>query len=290
MSTTFGNSNDSDEAYLAESSINFYVRNLFTQVAALKPDDPIEFASRYFKRIHSCHHVLGADYAYICATKSNRRAFIFCLMEILVTFPLDVDMSASEYQQIIEMICPDFPKRFVLDAAAAIGPSSGRSESESSNMVSDSLHGVGGTLGGKYRHSQFRIALHFFIIFEEWIKYIETIFREEGSLDCLSTFRLKAYLDDCRKNWSASFSQPTSDAVDTALATIKSSEISFAALLRALFACPSVQADVTAVSVTAVPLLSLEAEKKKGGKAKTAAGPGPAPASASASVEGTNEY
>jgi hypothetical protein len=86
-SSSFGIGGESDEAYLGESSINFYVRHLFSQVALLKPEDPIEFASKYFKRIQSCHHVLGADYAYIGATKSNRRAFIFCLMEILVTFP-----------------------------------------------------------------------------------------------------------------------------------------------------------------------------------------------------------
>ena len=80
---------DDDEAFLQSSEINFFLRHLFSQAVALRPDDSIDFAMKFFKRIQSCHHVLGADYAYIGATKSNRRAFIFCLIELFQTYAKD---------------------------------------------------------------------------------------------------------------------------------------------------------------------------------------------------------
>ena len=36
-----------DDAYLASSEINFFLRHLFAQVVALKPDDAIDYAGMY---------------------------------------------------------------------------------------------------------------------------------------------------------------------------------------------------------------------------------------------------
>ena len=113
----------------------------------------------------------------------------------------------------MDMISPDFPKKILGDAAASI---------EHQIPAVTAATGPGGNISGgdaavdgmpRYHHGSLRVAFYFHIIYEEWLKYIETIFREEGSLDCLSLFRLRAYLDDCRKNWSISFSQPPSVGV-----------------------------------------------------------------------------
>ena len=92
-----GDFDDDDAAFLANTEIIFFIRHLFSQVAALRPEDSIDYAAKFFKRILSCHHVLGADYTYITSTKHNRRAFIFCLIEIFHTFPFDEAMSTAEY-------------------------------------------------------------------------------------------------------------------------------------------------------------------------------------------------
>ena len=84
-------------------------------------------------------------------------------------------------------------------------------------------------------------------------------------MDCLSLFRLRAYLDDCRKNWSISFSQPPCEGVDAALSQITGNEVSFVGFLRALFASPIIQEDVTTVPAYAASLLSgLEDKSRKG--------------------------
>ena len=258
-----------DETFLANSEINFFLRHMFSQVVALRPDDSIDYATKYFKRIQSCHHVLGADYAYIGATKSNRRAFIFCLMEVFQTYAQDSLIAASEYQQLVDMISPEFPRKIIADAAASIEPA--RSQARGVPR---------GDNAPRYEHGKLRISLYFHIVYEEWLKYIETIFREEGSLECLSIFRLRAYLDDCRRNWSISFSQPPSEGVDAALASLTGTEESFVGLMRALFAAPCIQADVTTVPDMAIPLLQEPEKTKKGRKGSSAQAQAPVVAQA----------
>ena len=97
-------------------------RHLFSQVAVLRPEDSIDFAAKFFRRIQSCHHVLGAEYAYIGATSNNRRAFIFCLMEIFASFSLEETMSTAEYEQVcahrcslfLRFLCPVYSMSYVL--------------------------------------------------------------------------------------------------------------------------------------------------------------------------------
>jgi|TARA_B110000090_G_C13145981_1_gene355713 hypothetical protein len=158
-------------------------------------------------------------------------------METFQTFNYEEEMSTIEYQQIIEMICPDFPRKIIADAVAPLD------RPKAANVTT------------KYAHGEFRIALFFSIVYEEWLKYIETIFREEGSLDCLGLFRLRAYLEDCRNNWSISFAQPHSASIDDALQGFTGSEISFYAFLRALFANKIIQEDVCSSPNKSVKLL-----------------------------------
>jgi hypothetical protein len=203
-------------------------------------------------------------------------------MEVFQTYSLDSIVSPSEYQQIVDMISPDFPKKIISDAASYIEPIGGNnnnnnnnnsnSNSNSNNSPQNNQSGQGQVIDNnnpenkKYFHGKLRIALYFHIIYEEWLKYIETIFREEGSLDCLSLYRLRAYLDDCRKNWSISFSQPPLAGVEYALSTVKSGEISFIGLIQALFASPAIRADVTSVPAKAMNLLNAEKNQKLNNK------------------------
>jgi len=287
---------ENDQQYMASSEIMFFVRHLFAQVAALRPEDSIDFAAKFFKRIQTCHHVLGAEYAYIGATANNRRAFIFCLTEIFATFSPDESMSTAEYEQVVEMICPDFPRKMIHAAAAccelapraAAGAADGTgaragaggpvSATASAAISGLSLLHTAPVLGeravAKHRLASLRVAVYFHVLYEEWLKYIETIFREEGSLDCLSMFRLRAYLEDCRKNWSISFSQPPAEGINAALASITATEISFSSLLKAMFKCAIIQDDVTSTPAHALPLLTEQPKKKspgnKGGAAPAA--------------------
>lgn len=227
-----------DKTFLEYSEMGFFFQNLFTQVAQLRPDDSVEFAFQYFQKVRSCQNVLGADYGFISGCNKNRRAFVFCLMELFKTFGDDEEMNVNECQQIIEMVCPNFPNTIMPAVVSSL-------EVKNANASPP-----------KYRHGDIRVSLYFNVIYDEWLKYIMTVFKEEGSLDCLSVFRVKAYIEDCRKNKRVNFSQPSEECVESALGKITSQEVSFVMLKKALFDSKITEMDVTRVSKHTSSLLS----------------------------------
>ena len=227
-----------DKAYLEFSEISFFIKNLFTQVAMLRPEDSVEFAFAYFRKVRSCHNVLGADYGFISGCNKNRRGFVFCLMELFKTFSDDEEMNVNECQQIIEMVCPNFPTSIMPAVVSSL-------EVKNANVSPP-----------KYRHGDIRVSLYFHIIYDEWLKYIMTIFKDEGSLDCLSMFRVRAYIEDCRKNKRISFCQPSEECIEAALSQITSQDVSFIMLKKALFESKIIELDVTMVPEHTTDLLT----------------------------------
>ena len=245
-----------DQDYLEDTEIKFFLSNLFQQVAAFRPEDSLDYALRYFKRVRSCHNVLGADFSFISGSSRNKRSFVFCLIELFRTFNDNEQMSINEYQQIIEMICPDFPSTIMPAVVSSL---------EVMNASASPP---------KYRHGDMSISLYFHIIYDEWLKYITTIFKEEGSLDCLSLFRFHAYVQDCRKNKRISYPQPPSECIDSAFEGVKSQEISFVILKKILFENDLVRKDVTSVRKCTSSLVSPEMSVTIGASGSSGSGSG----------------
>jgi hypothetical protein len=259
-----------DRTYLDSSEINFFIKNLFAQVSILRPEDSVEYAFQYFIKVRSCQNVLGADYGFISGCNKNRRAFVFCLIELFKTFSDDEEMSINECHQIIEMICPNFPTTIMPSVVSSL-------EVKNANASPP-----------KYRHGDMRVSLYFHIIYDEWLKYIMTVFKEEGSLECLGVFRLNAYIEDCRKNKRVNFSQPPQACIDEALTRLNVQDVSFAMLKKVLFATKATEMDVTKVSKHTVTLIGdpPQQQQKKDNAAQQQQQLAAAPASTGAAAAG----
>jgi len=259
-----------EAAWLEQSELSFFLKHMFTQVCILKPDDSLDFAEKYFRRVRSCHNVLGADYAFITGCRQNRRAFVFCLMELFETFSLAEEMSVIEYQQLVELICPDFPRQIVIEAAYAV---------EAKNPTASPP---------KYAHGDLRVAVYFHIIYDEWLKSIEAVFREHGTPDYLSLFRAKSHFEAARNNPSLIFEHPPIDGLEETLSVLSSyssgGDITMDGLRRVLFVNPIIAADVCRVSRYAQPLLAAaSATSTNGSSTSSLALPIPSDESASSS-------
>jgi len=92
----------SDEQYLEQTEFPIFLRHLFMQAAVVRvsPEDCIDFAEKYFRRMQSCRNVLGADYLFITSCRQNRRAFVFCLLELFRSIPADHELTVAEFQQV----------------------------------------------------------------------------------------------------------------------------------------------------------------------------------------------
>lgn len=240
-----------DTAMLAE--LNFFLGHLFLQVAHEAPADPIAYAANYFATTLSQSHVLGAQYTFITSCNHNRRSFVFCLMELFRTFPLNEELTAVEYQQIIEMICPDFPRQVVLEASYSV-KATNTAEGSSSSSPKMAL---------KYRHEDLRVALYFHIIYEEWLKRVEMHFREEGSLEYLNIFRVRTHLDEIRSSPKCLFEHPPQNGIEeiitllsNAPGTVSGCDVTFDGFKKTIFSNKLIAADVLTTSKDAAPLLS----------------------------------
>lgn len=230
----------SDAEYLVESTdLTFFIRHLVNQIASVKPENLIEFSEKYFRKIESCHHILGADYNFIAGCKYNRRSFVFCLLETFSNFLSEEKYSLFEYQQIIELLCNDFPKNIILDAAYAVNSKS-----------------IGG-MPSKYLHGELSIALYFHILFEDWLKEIEKLFREESSLNCLSISRIRSFILNLQSSLPLTVEQPPLFCIESVFNGIaKEISINYDDFRRCLFSNPAIIADVKRTPRTAKPIMA----------------------------------
>jgi len=209
------NVNMSDNDYLQSIDVNFFMKHWLQQVYNSKSDINVaEHGAKYFKNVRSCQHVLGQEYSFIASCRYNRRAFVFCIMEALMTVPLEEQYTVIEFQLILDMLCIDMPKQILLDAINHIDPKEGIKET------------------AKYLHKDSRLALFLYIIYEDWIHYVDTFFRDEKSIH---TTRLKYFIDQLRVNHANNMEHPPIEALDAVYTNIlKSHKEDISDFLKAL--------------------------------------------------------
>lgn len=233
----------SDEEYLESTELPFFLRSLLSQLSnssmAMKTtDEAIDFAESFFRSVLSCHHVIGSDYSYICGSKYNRRAFVYCLQESFSSISDDEEITSADYQQLVDVICPDMPRHIIYEAAYAVEPAN-----QSTSQTT------------KYLHKNLRIAVFFHIVYEEWLKMTENFFREEGVSGSANIAKLKLFLDHARVSISPHIDHPPKLAIDSiGQGASTATEMTFDGLRRLLFKNPLVAAELYRKPASAVPL------------------------------------
>lgn len=230
-------------SFSESTDVNFFTSHLLSLITTSKPESTIDFCGKYFQRVQSCHHVLGADFSFVNGCKYNRRAFLFCLSEALLNFQPTDEVYSAELQQIVEMLCPDFPRNFVQDGSKV--------------LLSRSAAGAAG--GGKavlFKDMKSAFALHF--LYQEWNREIDKLFMQDGSdvSRLLPPFRVRAFLNELRRTFPCRFEQPPAHAVDTVLGSL-STDINSDDFKRALLQNHVIVADLTRFPPNAVSITSL---------------------------------
>lgn len=190
----------SDNDYIQSTDLGFFMKNWLQQLNNVKPENIADHGAKYFKHIRSCQHVLGTEYSFIISCRYNRRAFVFCIMEALMSIPLDEQYTITEFQLILDMLCLDMPKQILMDCTSYID--------SKDNITKDNNNNNNNT---RYLHKDLRLALFLYIIYEEWMHYVDTFFRDEKSIH---TTRLKSFIDQLRINHLHTIEHPPIEALD----------------------------------------------------------------------------
>ena len=231
----------SDDEYLESSGLDFLVRNLIYNCSTSK-EDLLTFAVHFIGKVRSCHHILSSDISCVFATAHNRRSLVFCLMEAFQGFPLDSEISVSEFQQMVDLIFPGIFSKLPMDYILG---------ERSSNTLQHT----------KFRFGHLKISLFFHIIYEEWLGHIANFYYDHATLNLLDILRLRSLLEELRLTLPYSVSQPIKESIEVALnalsignGTSEKKEISFEDFRKKLVATPQITEDVCASPLHALPI------------------------------------
>jgi hypothetical protein len=154
-----------------------------------KPDSTVDFAEQYFRKVQSRYHVINTDFSYVSACNYNRKSFIYCHLEASKGFTADYQITATDFFQIIEILTFNFPRSIVMDASLCIDPISLNSVSEGGDGNSSNQNQNSSSIV-KYWFQQLSSSVHFYILYEEWMRGVEEFFRDECQGE-VSIYRLK---------------------------------------------------------------------------------------------------
>jgi hypothetical protein len=222
----------SEEQYLILTETNIILNDLYSQCSSKKPEEGVDFCVAYLKQVETCYHIVGCSFSYILESVHNRKSFLFCLLNSLKGFNANYEMSSSELYLLIEMLCPDFPKALLTEAALTLA--------EQATPVA--------SLGeeSKYAINVLSKAVVCNILYNEWLKAMEEGFRLEGKGFTLSVAKIKARCDLCYRGLPISCPQPSIAALQCIQeeASKSSADMSFARLKKAVFSSDAVTCEL----------------------------------------------
>lgn len=214
-------------ALVDHAEVSFMLENMLAACIKSKPDDPIGFALQYFEKVKSGTHIIGSDYGFIGVSEYNKRCFVHLLENGFSGISSEDEMTATDFQQLVEIISQDIPKASVLESCYIVPQIPNSSPT-------------------RYLFLHLKISLYFHILFEEWLVAIEKIFQERGTMNYLNISVIKAALPSI-----VARSQPSTNLTDVVLHSLSTSsslrggEISFDEIRRAIITSSTAYDEVT---------------------------------------------
>jgi len=151
--------------YLESVEIEYFLRLLLKEVIANNPEDPLGFASLFFRKIRTCQYVLSKDVNFIRESIHNRGSFIVCVMEAFSGFPEGTEMSLFEFSSFLGLTYSGFSIEILQNFASALDPSA----------VGEALD------ANKYNLNHLLSSLYFWILYENWLVELEKLSQAKDS-------------------------------------------------------------------------------------------------------------
>eukprot|EP01041_Mallomonas_annulata_P006430 gene6430-12997_t len=241
--------NVTDQGYLEMIDLDMFMKTLLEQIFIHKPDNPLDFSKKYFQRVQSCQHVLGGDFEFVLQCRHNRRAFIYCCTESFQNFSLYEELGISDYHQLLQMICPDFPLLLLQEASCIINP-------------------VETDLTGRYIYGDLRLTVFFHLMYKEWISELKKLFTNDtssGSVDSLiisiPASRLQYRMNTLYADIPTAINRPPNIAIDHTVSALyigsKPVDVNYNKFMQTLIFTQSLQDDLYYKPLKAQSFVSL---------------------------------
>ena len=171
------------------SEMRVFIKELTLLAGNIKSsEDFCDFAQLYFQNVRTRHHIIGSDFSYVSECNYNRKSFVYCMIESFSGFADSDLISSIDMLQLIESIILKFPRSVVIEAALSI-ENAGGDHSHSSISAMSSV---------RFNFRELLSSICFHVVFEDWLKMVEKVFRDDGAMNCLSAYRVKESLENVR--------------------------------------------------------------------------------------------
>jgi hypothetical protein len=193
-----------------QSELSYILKDLVTQYDP-KSDDPIGQSISYLRHLSSCTHVVGSTFTYIQESTHNRKSFVYSFMKSLEGFEESYEITPVELHLMLEGLYPGFPRSVVLESAlTALG-------SYSTAIVINEV---------KIPILTLARSVCFHVLYEEWLKVVEEVFKDEGRAMGLGATRLRTKAEDLLRTLPRSMYLPPLAAILGAIDGIASADSS----------------------------------------------------------------
>eukprot|EP00658_Telonema_sp_P-2_P077143 TRINITY_DN6914_c0_g1_i3.p2 TRINITY_DN6914_c0_g1~~TRINITY_DN6914_c0_g1_i3.p2 ORF type:complete len:151 (+),score=37.97 TRINITY_DN6914_c0_g1_i3:225-677(+) len=109
--------------YLAGSHLELYLADCVETLLASRDERPLEAIAEYLGEVCAGRHVSGREFSFCNASPHNRASLMSVTAQSLKRFDGTMPLSATDFHQLVCLLCPDFPRHLVMEAATLLSPS-----------------------------------------------------------------------------------------------------------------------------------------------------------------------
>ncbi|KAL3661376.1 hypothetical protein V7S43_013579 [Phytophthora oleae] len=115
----------SNEFYLQQSGVQFYMDDLVRQLQDKRPDQPALFIANYFSTVTKGTNVIGRPFEYANGCLQNRAAFLAQLQRSYTKIDPNTVLSVGDFTEMLWCQCRDLPTQLVRQATCHLPESEG---------------------------------------------------------------------------------------------------------------------------------------------------------------------
>ncbi|EEY70266.1 protein kinase [Phytophthora infestans T30-4] len=110
------NTASSNDFYLQQSGVQFYVDDLVRQLQDKRPDQPAHFIANYFAAVAKGSNVKNRSFEYVNGCLQNRASFLAQLQRSYAKIDHDMMLSVRDFTEMLHCQCSDLPTQLVRQA------------------------------------------------------------------------------------------------------------------------------------------------------------------------------
>ena len=118
--------------YLESYKMSIYMQDAIKIILDRRDEKPLDILNEYFNTTLRGEHILLREYAFVSATQLNRKSFLQQVKKVFHSTPHYKVITALDYQQMICLVCSDFPRQLIIETVKTL-PVAGQNASSSSS-------------------------------------------------------------------------------------------------------------------------------------------------------------